>query len=142
MEAGLVAICYDVERPLARQQQPTPEGLQIAGVFKKLRTEAGLTQEDVARKIDLTLSGYRPYEQGRRQLRTEQIPLFARAFKVSVESLAVHLGLSAADVQQVRVSECTELMSQLDGEPPEVIETVMRFWRESIELAKSLKRAD
>lgn len=135
-----MAICYDVERPLARQQQPTPEGLHIADVFKKLRGEAGLTQEDVAREIDLTLSGYRPYEQGKRQLRTEQIPMFARAFKVSVESLSVHLGLSAADVQQVRVSECAELMGQLEGEPPEVIETVMRFWRESIEFAKSRRR--
>ncbi len=136
-----MAICYDVERPVARQQQPTPEGLRVADVFKRLRADAKLTQEDVAREIDLTLSGYRPYEQGKRQLRIEQIPTFAKAFGISVESLSAHLGLKDADVQQLRISACAELMSQLDGEPPEVIETVMRFWRESVEFAK-MRRSD
>lgn len=142
MGAEHVAICYDVERPLARQpQQPTPEGLLVAEVFRALRLATGFTQEEMAREVNLTLSGYRPYEQGKRQLRIEQIPTFAKAFRVSVETLSARLGLSSADAQQARISECADLMRQLEGEPPAVIETVMRWWRDSIQIAKLHQQA-
>lgn len=74
-------------------QRATPEGLRIAAVFKELRQAAGLTQEDAARLVGLTLSGYRTYEQGKRQLRLEQLPTFAGAFHVSEAELAHRLGL-------------------------------------------------
>lgn len=119
-----------------RDTQPTPEGRQIADAFKKLRSEAGMTQEDVARKIDMTLSGYRPYEQGRRQLRTEQIPMFARAFRVSVEHLSASLGLSTAATHDIRIAECADILGQLEGEPPEVADTILRWLRESVEIAR------
>ncbi len=133
-----MAICYGLERPLTRQQQqPTPEGLRVAEVFKTLRRDASMTQEDVAREVDLTLSGYRPYEQGRRQLRIEQLPTFARAFRVSVDHLAAHLGLNATDQRQMRMAECADILTQLDGEPPEIIDGVMQMLRTSVAIAKN-----
>lgn len=137
-----MTICDVLERPLPRQpQQATPEGLLVAKVFKRLRTDADLTQEEVARRVDLTLSGYRPYEQGKRQLRIEQVATFARAFKVSTETLSAHLGLASVSSQEARVAECADLMRQLEGEPPAVVETVLRWWRDSIQITKLHQQA-
>lgn len=72
----------------------TPEGQRIARVFKELRREARLTQEEAAERVGLTLAGYRPYEQGKRQLRTEQFSTFARAFGVPPSVLTERLRLS------------------------------------------------
>jgi len=85
-----VAVCI-AEITLAAK---TPEGLRIAAVFKELRESAGLTQEQAAERAGLTLAGYRPYEQGKRQMRTEQIGVFAEAFSVSRSTLAERLGVS------------------------------------------------
>lgn len=88
-----MAICMTgplLETPLA--QRATSEGKRIAKLFKELRGRIGMTQEDTARSVGLTLSGYRTYEQGKRQLRMEQLPTFAKAFGISEPELAHRLG--------------------------------------------------
>ncbi len=134
-----VAVSYDLERLLSPPNPPTPEGLRVARVFRALREEAGLTQEDIARRIDLTLSGYRPYEQGRRQLRLEQVPTFARAFGVTPEMLAARLGLPGSTLREARVAEGVDLIEQLADEPPEVADTLLKWWRESLEIQRRLR---
>lgn len=130
-----MAVSYDVGSIVA-QSRPTPEGLRLAGIFRALRADASLTQEEVARRVGLTLSGYRGYEQGKRQFRTEQMPVFAAAFEVSVDALAARLGLHGANIREIHVAECADIMGELADEPPEVAATVMNWLRESVNLIK------
>lgn len=94
----------------------TPEGLRIAAVFKDLRRSAELTQEEVAERAGLTLAGYRPYEQGKRQLRTEQITVFADAFGVPRSMLAERLHLADSDIADGSVrQQLAEFMPDADA---------------------------
>lgn len=56
----------------------------------------------------------------------------ARALELSMAALM----RQDDDTSAARLSECAELLQQLDGEPPEVVETVMRWWRDSIQVVK------
>lgn len=114
----------------------TDEGRRLAAVLREVRREQGLTQAHVAEAWGMSVDGYRPYEAGRRQLRTSALPSLAAALGVSPADLAARLGLHGSNVQDIRMSECQDLMAQLEGEPPEVFDAVMRMWRTSIELAK------
>jgi len=139
---AVALIPFRMESALA--QKKTPEGERIAAVFKRLRTNAGLTQEEVARRVDLTLSGYRTYEQGKRQFRYEQTDLFAQAFGVKPHVLARELGITrppgesdaealrieaARDLAALAASELADLLSQLEGLEPAEWRDVIDTWR-------------
>lgn len=127
---------------LVTESRRSPEGARVAEVFKALRREAHLTQEDAADRVKLTLAGYRPYEQGRRRLRTEQIALFADAFGISVDALTERLGLKSPSPQDRRYSaDCEQLMAELEGESPEIAASVIRMLRESLSIARMARLA-
>lgn len=114
----------------------TDEGRRLAAVLKQIRHERGLTQAQVAEAWGMSVDGYRPYEAGRRQLRTSALHGLAGALGISPSDLSARLGLHGSNIHDIRMSECQDLMAQLDGEPPEVVDAVMRMWRTSIQLAK------
>lgn len=114
----------------------SPDGKRVAQVFKEVRADRGITQEEAARRAGLTLAGYRPYEQGRRQLRLEQLPMFAKAFGISVDALAARLGIGGAGLRELQFAECAEILSELADEPPEVTRTILSWLRQSIAIAK------
>lgn len=39
--------------------------------------------------------------------------------------------------REIRITECADILSQLDGEPPEVADTILRWLRESIGIARA-----
>lgn len=130
-----MAICLQgMDTPL--MVRVTDEGRRLAAVLRQIRREQGLTQAQVAESWGMSVDGYRPYEAGRRQLRTAAVHGLAAALGIAPSDLAARLGLHGANVQDIRMSECQDLMAQLDGEPPEVVDAVMRMWRTSIQLAK------
>ena len=90
----------------------------------------------MARRANLTLAGYRPYEQGRRQLRLEQLPTFAKAFSMSVDALAVRLGLGRSTLRELQYAECADILSQLADEPPEVTQIILNWLRQAVEIVK------
>lgn len=51
--------------------------------------------------------------------------------------------LSSPDTapREIRISECADILGQLDSEPPEVTETILRWLRESIEIARTARLA-
>ena len=123
----------------------TPEGLRIAAVFKQLREMSGLTQEQVAERAGLTLAGYRPYEQGKRQMRTEQIAVFAEAFGVPRTMLAERLHLADPDVGDASVrqqlaefmpdadaAELDLMARQLGTLPPSERRQILEMWRDHL----------
>jgi transcriptional regulator with XRE-family HTH domain len=117
-------LAFILERPLIDRH--TLDGPKVAAVFKAIRTEQHLTQEEAAREAGLTLSGYRPYEQGKRQLRTAQIPTFAKAFGVSVEALSARLGLGWGGDEDVSDDFRTELARRYGSENAAFVDEVVR----------------
>jgi transcriptional regulator with XRE-family HTH domain len=118
----------------------TDEGRRLAAVLRQIRTERGLTQIQVARNWGMSVDGYRPYEAGRRQLRTGALPGLASALGVSTSDLSARLGLHGVTLREIRAAECQDIMGQLADEPPEVTETILRWLRESVQIAKLQRR--
>jgi transcriptional regulator with XRE-family HTH domain len=114
----------------------TDEGRHVAAVLRAIRAERGLTQAQVAKQWGMTVDGYRPYEAGRRQLRTGALPGLAAALGITASDLSSRLGLHDVTLREIRVAECADIMSQLADEPPEVSETILRWLRESVNIAK------
>lgn len=80
-----------LERSHVSSPQKAAEHPLVADTLRELRIAAGLTQEETARRVGLTLSGYRGYEQGKRAMRADQIPLFADAFGVQPVAITSRL---------------------------------------------------
>jgi transcriptional regulator with XRE-family HTH domain len=105
----------------------------VADMLRDLRKRADVTQEDLARRLSMTLSGYRPYEQGRRNLKIEQIPLFASALGVPISTITSMLWPEEPRLVETRYShDWDELQAQTEHLPPEIREQVLRSFRESI----------
>ncbi len=79
--------------------------IPISVVLKKLRHNKGVKQQDVAKAIGISKSGYGYYEQGRSMPDLEMLLKLAKYFNVSVDCL---LGLSKIDapLSDVIDSEC------------------------------------
>lgn len=115
---------------------PAPTRYQhVADMLRELRKRSRLTQEDLARRLDMTLSGYRPYEQGRRNLKIEQIPAFATALGVPISTITSLLWPEEPKLVEARFShEWGELQRQTEHLPPEIREQVLRGFLESVAL--------
>lgn len=113
-----------------------PRYKQIADMLRALRTERRITQEELARRMDMTLSGYRPYEQGKRNLKIEQIPQFAAALGVPISEIAGRLWPEDVKLVETRVStDLATAMAQVAHLPPEQQERILRGLRNSLEIA-------
>lgn len=118
------------------QDENREQGASVADVLRELRRAKGITQEAVARRLDMTLSGYRTYEQGKRQLRVEQLPRFAQALGVPVSEITRRLWPDRPAVERLHFSaEWDELQQQTANLPPELREMVLRAYRQSLEIA-------
>ena len=127
---------------------------------------ATLCYMDTRLRLDVRMIGQRVAER-RGKLRLEQTELaeragLSRAYVSRLESgivanpkvldlerLAAALGTTVAAIlatddspaRAVRISECADIFGQLDSEPPEVAETILRWLRESVEIARSARLA-
>lgn len=111
----------------------------VAKALSDLRKLAKLTQEEMAHAVGLTLSGYRTYEQGKRNLSQDQIPLYARALRVPIEELARRLWPAEYDrielVETQYSTDWEEIQRQVDRFPPAQRERILRGFAASIEIA-------
>lgn len=126
-------------QPLQPPPSPTPlssERQRIAQAFRELRAERGLTQEQLAHRAGLTLSGYRPYESGRRYLRGDQLARFAEAFGVSTDALRQKLGYGAGSLREVQLATCQEILAELEGMTPQQSKTILEWLRYSLRVHK------
>jgi len=110
----------------------------VANTLRHLRRAAGLTQEQLAHAVGLTLSGYRTYEQGKRNLKSEQIPTFAAALGVPISAITSRLWPEDPKLIETRYSlDWAEAQRQVADLPPDQQERVMRGIWQSIEIAKA-----
>lgn len=121
----------------------TEGGLRLSAVLKAIRQARGWKQREVADRWGMTVDGYRPYEQGRRQLRWSQIPRLAKALELPEHDLAQRLGMPmpadddaaavrielARDLAALAANELADLMLQLEGLEPAAWRDVIETWR-------------
>lgn len=121
----------------------TEGGLQLASVLREIRKARGWTQREVAERWSMTVDGYRPYEQGRRQLRWTQVPGLARALDIPELDLAERLGMQmpppsdeanlrtelARNVAALAATELADLLGELQGLDPAAWRDVIETWR-------------
>lgn len=113
-----------------------PLSRQYGGALRAIRREKSIPHRVLSERLGMAESTYRAYEQGYRRFRVDQIKLFAGAYEMAPEELASRLGISDLNTREIRVAECADIIGQLADEPPEVAETIMRWLRESVNLAK------
>lgn len=70
-----------------------PEAVRIGRVLRSIRTDRGLTQEEVADKLPIGEGAYAAYEAGRSRFTVPDLPAVARALDVPVPYLSRQLGL-------------------------------------------------
>lgn len=108
------------------RRAPDAEGQRVADTLKELREQADLTQEETARRVNLTLSGYRTYEQGKRHLRSDQVERFARAFSVP-ESEIVRRLWPPSDDEQALLAEVRELIGTDEALMREIVTEIRSY---------------
>lgn len=128
-----MAICFEVERSVPKRM--TEDGERLAQALRDLRTRAGITQEEMADRIGLSYAGYRPYEQGRRELKPSQLPRFAEALEISTAELASRIGLIPESVHNLRVNEFSEIITRVEAEAPQIADDLMEMIRTSFRIA-------
>ena len=103
--------------------------------LKRLRAITGLTQQQVADNLGWPVDTYRGYEKGHAELRYGQFEPFAEAIGVSVAKFSAELGVGP-DAAGVYTAECARIMGELKDEPPEVAETLLSWFRDSVRVMR------
>jgi transcriptional regulator with XRE-family HTH domain len=99
-----------------------PEALRVGRVLRAIREQQGLTQADVAAALKKGEGAYAAYESGRGRFTLPELPVVARALRVSTAYLASRLGFCGddrADIAQVLVErfgpQIGQTLVRLDG---------------------------
>lgn len=128
MLAGSATICH----------MSADDGLDMTIIGKRIfarREEKRLDQQALADQAGLSRAYISRLERGIvPNPKVMDLTQVARVLGVTMAELV--RPDTANDDEQLRLSECADLLGQLTGEPPAVVETVMRWWRDSITIAK------
>lgn len=121
----------------------------VGGQLKKLRDDHELTQKMLAARLqaagmergssEKTISAW---EVGTTPLPLTALPVLAAAFRMEPDALARRLGLCGdPGAREIVIADATDAVNQLADEPPEVADTILRWLRESIQIAHAARLA-
>lgn len=71
----------------------TDEGVRMGAILESLRREQGLTQQELAARLPMSLEGYRNYAKGYGRISRNTLPKWARALNIPAPELAKRLGI-------------------------------------------------
>jgi transcriptional regulator with XRE-family HTH domain len=110
--------------------------------LRAVREQQGLRQVDVAEKLGMSAGGYSSVERGAARMFVTDLERYASALGVDAGYLGRRLGLCGEDApREIRLTEGADILDQLADEPPEVAETILAWWRQSLEIARSNRLA-
>lgn len=117
--------------------------LDIAAIADRLarrRIEKRLEQTEVAERAGLSRAYISRLEKGI-VLNPKLFDLahVARVLDIPLADLVSPPGRSAS--RELRITECADILSQLDDEPPEIADTILRWLRESVDIARAARLA-
>ncbi|WP_368901500.1 helix-turn-helix domain-containing protein [Oceanobacillus oncorhynchi] len=108
-----------------------------------LRIEHGYSQEEVAKKLNVSASGYGYYEQGRNEPSLETLYKIAEFFQVSIDyllgkidtpqhpvyySVSDDLALNESELRAIQRMKELKLLEKIGENPMENAEHLSRFW--------------
>lgn len=132
-----MAICLEVGRALASR---SPERALVGKVIKTRREELRVSQEAMAGRVGLSYAGYRPYERGERDLKSEDLPVWAEALQLTRAELATRLGFGSTTISSVYAAEIGQLIEAVDD--PELVQDIMQTVRFMTRLANRGNRTE
>ena len=98
----------------------------LGAKVKKLRISQGLTQEDVAKALDVTPGYISNVENGRNLMTLRMLSYYAELTGVSLDYLA---GSVDKNYQRTAIdNEIMQLVSKLDSETMEKLISTLRIW--------------
>lgn len=113
-----------------------PISQQFGARLREVRIERGLRQIDVATRLGMSPGGYSSVERGYARMFVTDIERYARALGVDAAYLGRRLGLCGNNARVIRAAEMTDLMVQLEDEPPEIVDGVLQMLRVQLRLLR------
>lgn len=113
----------------------------FANVFKKLRAQSGLTQQEMADKLNISRSSIGMYENGEREPSFELLETIADYFNVDMNYLLGKKELSENIPQGYYLNEDARDMAQFMFENPEykvLFDASRRIKKEDIDFVKQM----
>ena len=98
----------------------------LGAKVKKLRIENGLTQEEVAKALDVTPGYISNVENGRNLMTLRMLAYYAELTDVSLDYLAGNV--DAAYQKTALDNEIMQLVSRMDNEQKEKLIGTLRLW--------------
>ncbi len=86
-----IALAGVVSVMAPRKSAKTEDGVRMGNEIEAMRKEAGLTQQDLADRLEMTLQGYLNYRKGYGRVSPNSVTRWANALKVSPSQLADRL---------------------------------------------------
>lgn len=120
----------------------TQTRLDIRAIAQRLvdrRTTLRLEQTEVAERAGLSRAYVSRLESG--TVLNPKLFDLARVAGVLDLPLSSLVSPATAASREIRISECADVLSELDGEPPEIVEDVLLMLRTSVALAKGRRLA-
>lgn len=120
---------------------------RIGHQIKALRTDRSLTQEDLSARFgtlghSVSSKTISSWETGRTPLPLTMLAPLAEALKMDAGHLGQRLGLCGApSPRDLHFAEGADILTELADEPPEVAETILRWLRDSVQIAKTARLA-
>ncbi|WP_373893822.1 helix-turn-helix domain-containing protein [Virgibacillus sp. CBA3643] len=111
--------------------------------LRDLRIDYGYKQDEIAKKLNVTTSGYGYYEQGRNEPSLETIKNIAEAFQVSTDyllglidtpnhpvhySITEDLSLNKSEIATMKKMKQLHLLNEISQRPNENVERLHRYW--------------
>lgn len=114
-----------------------PVSQRFGARLRAVRLERGLRQRDVAERLEMSAGGYSSIERGYARMFVSDLERFAQALGVDVTYLGRRLGLcGATGARDLKIEEGADLLVQLRDEPPEVADSILSWWRQSLNIAR------
>ncbi|GAB3806641.1 helix-turn-helix domain-containing protein [Virgibacillus kimchii] len=111
--------------------------------LKDIRIENGYKQEEMAKLLNVSTSGYGYYEQGRNEPSLETIQKIAVTLNVSADyllgiidtpshpvefTISDDLSLSKQEITAIKKMKEDKLLGELSKDPNENVERLIRYW--------------
>jgi len=111
--------------------------MKIAENLKKLREILGLTQEEMAQLLGVSLRAYQAYEKGSMEPKVGKLEILAQKYKVNLNWLVT--GEGEIFIPQSKENLSPELVEFFKQFPPETQRKFVEFFKDTLDfLSKSL----
>ncbi len=93
VDCEVTSVAIAVAEVVVAAPRRSPESLQMGEGLEVIRRERGLTQQEVAERLGMSLQGYLNYRKGYGRVNRDTLPRWASALDTPIPELARRLGI-------------------------------------------------